>query len=180
MRLPRYAAALTVLVSGSFWLPAQQSGAAADQHQARSVLSVVEGEHRELHQKLNTLVKAGGDTGRAARAVEELLRPHFVKEEQFALPPLRALPGLAFDKLPGDANELIHVADQLSRDMPTMLAEHEKIHGALRRLQTAAEKEGNPEGTQFAKALAAHAAMEEQVLYPAAVLVGRYLKLKAR
>lgn len=181
MRLSRYAAAaLTVLVSGSFWLPALQSDAAADLHEGRSVPSVVEGEHRELHEKLNKLVKAGGDTGRAAHLVETLLRPHFIKEEQFALPPLRALPQLASDQLPGDAKELARITDQLSREMPVMLAEHEKIHGALRGLQAAAEKEGKPEGAQFAKALSAHAAMEEQILYPAAVLVGKYLKLKAR
>ena len=181
MRFARYAAAaLTVLASGSLWLSARQSDAAADLHESRSIPSVVEGEHRELQEKLNQLVKAGGDTGRAAHVVETLLRPHFIKEEQFALPPLRALPQLASEQLPGDGKALMRLADQLSRDMPVMLAEHEKIHGALRGLQTAAEKEGKPEGAQFAKALSAHAAMEEQVLYPAAVLVGNYLKLKAR
>ncbi len=60
------------------------------------------------------------------------------------------------------------------------MGKHEKIHGALRRLQAAAKKEGKPEAVQFVQALAAHAAMEEQVFYPAAVLVGKFLKLTAR
>lgn len=181
MAFPRLmAAAMAMLAFGSGWVPAQSCSAAADTHQGHSVPSSVEAEHREIHERLSKLLKAGGDTARAAQAVETLLRPHFVKEEQFALPPLRALSPLASDQVPGDAQALERLADQLSRELPSMLAEHEKIHGALRRLQAAAKKEGKPEGVQFARALSAHAAMEEQVFYPAAVLVGKYLKLKAR
>ncbi len=181
MAFPRpVAAAMAMLVVGSCWVPAQSCSAATGTHQGQSVPSSVETEHREINERLSKLLKAGGDTARAAQVVETLLRPHFVKEEQFALPPLRALSQLASDQVPGDAHELERLADQLARELPGMLAEHEKIHGALRRLQAAAKKEGKPEGVQFAQALSAHAAMEEQVLYPAAVLVGKYLKLKAR
>ena len=45
-------------------------------------------EHEELHRQLVHAVKEGGKIGEAAKAVAELLHPHFEKEEEYALPPL--------------------------------------------------------------------------------------------
>ena len=166
---------------------AQAAGAAgdspyggSDSSAASALPSSVEAEHRELHQQLARLVSAGGETGRAATEVERLLQPHFLKEERLALPPLRLLPQLAAGQLPANAGAILRLSDQLDREMPQMLAEHKKVHAALQRLQAVAEKEHKPEGVQFARALSAHAAMEEQVFYPAAQLVGKYLKSKTK
>jgi hypothetical protein len=51
------------------------------------VPSSVAAEHKELHEELARVIKAGGRTATEARNVEKLLQPHFIKEEQFALPP---------------------------------------------------------------------------------------------
>jgi hypothetical protein len=48
--------------------------------------------------------------------------------------------------------------------------------GELKALTEAAATENKPEGVQFASMLAAHAEMEEQVTYPTALLIGRYVK----
>ena len=48
-------------------------------------------EHEALHSMLVRATKASGATGEAAKAVAAVLHPHFVKEEQFALPPLGLL-----------------------------------------------------------------------------------------
>jgi hypothetical protein len=48
-------------------------------------------EHADLHEGMERAVRAGGETGEEARAVEKLFRPHFVKEEEYALPPLGTL-----------------------------------------------------------------------------------------
>ena len=45
-------------------------------------------EHEELHADLVRATKAGGKTGEAAKAVAQVLHDHFVKEEEFALPPI--------------------------------------------------------------------------------------------
>ncbi|MEO7402724.1 MAG: hypothetical protein ABIU95_03545 [Burkholderiales bacterium] len=50
--------------------------------------------------------------------------------------------------------------------------------GALKHLTVAAKRAKKPEYEAFAKALTLHAQTEELVLYPAAILVGEYLKLK--
>lgn len=138
--------------------------------------SSIETEHKALHEQLHRVRQAGGKTGQAAADVEKLLKPHFDKEEQFALPPLGMLPGLAAGRVPGDSADIIRMTDQLKKELPQMLSEHRQVVAALGRLQAAAQAENKPEGIAFARALSDHAAQEEQVLYPAALLVGAYLK----
>lgn len=45
-------------------------------------------EHEEIHSTLVAATKAPGRVGAAARELAEVLHPHFVREEQIALPPL--------------------------------------------------------------------------------------------
>ena len=52
-------------------------------------------EHAELHAELVALTKAPGKVGEAARNVAVLLHPHFVKEEEYALPLLGLLAPIA-------------------------------------------------------------------------------------
>jgi hypothetical protein len=51
----------------------------------------LEVEHKELHEQLKKAIDSGGKTGDAAKAVAELLHPHFEKEEEYAMPPLGLL-----------------------------------------------------------------------------------------
>ena len=59
-----------------------------------------------------------------------------------------------------------------------MLSEHKAVVGALRRLAAAGRREKKPAAVRFAEALTLHALSEEQVLYPAAILVGEYVKAR--
>ena len=59
-----------------------------------------------------------------------------------------------------------------------MLEEHEAVVAALKNLIAAAEADGRPEYARFAQKLMLHAQTEEEVLYPAAILIGKHLKLK--
>lgn len=52
-------------------------------------------EHQELHEELVRATKEPGRIGEAAKAVAAVLHPHFVKEEEYALPPLGLLSALA-------------------------------------------------------------------------------------
>lgn len=145
-----------------------------------TVPSSIEAEHKELHEKLATVIRSKGKTGAAGKEVESLLRPHFEKEEQFALPPLGLLSSLAAGTIPPNADAIITMTDQLKAELPQMLAEHKKIVGALQRLRKAAQEEHKKEAVQFADRLSAHAVQEEEILYPSAVLVGEYLKLRPK
>jgi hypothetical protein len=41
-------------------------------------------EHEELHEELEEATLDSGSVSVAAKAVEEILKPHFIKEEEFA------------------------------------------------------------------------------------------------
>jgi hypothetical protein len=135
-------------------------------------------EHDELHAELVRATKAGGQTGDAAKTVAKLLHPHFVKEEAYALPPLALLVPLSEGRFEPGMAEVLKMTDRLKPDMPTMLAEHKEIVGALGKLVDAAKSEGKPDIVHFAEKLMLHARTEEQVLYPAAILVGELVRMK--
>jgi hypothetical protein len=135
-------------------------------------------EHEELHAELVEATQAGGKTGDAAKAVAKLLHPHFEKEEKYAQPPLGLLPRLAEGKVTPEMEQILVLTDKLKADLPQMLEEHKAIVGALTRLVDAAKEEGKLEHADFAEKLMLHARTEEEVLYPTAILIGEYLKLK--
>ena len=135
-------------------------------------------EHEELHQQLSDVIRIGGKTGAAGEAVAEALHAHFVAEEEFALPPLGLLADLATEKVSPDMAEALAMTDMLEAEMPRMLEEHGVVVAALERLVDAATQENKPEAIRFAGKLRLHAQFEEEVSYPTAILIGKYLKLK--
>lgn len=135
-------------------------------------------EHGELHAELVKLTRARGKVGEAARAVAALLHPHFVKEEEYALPPLGLLSALAAGPPTPDMRAVLPMTGRLRAEMPQMLSEHKAVLGALRRLAAAGRRERKPAAVRFAEALTLHALTEEQVLYPAAILVGEYVRAR--
>jgi hypothetical protein len=137
-------------------------------------------EHEELHAELVKATQSGGRVGDAAKAVAKVLHEHFVKEEEFALPPLGLLSALARDQVGEDARTVLSMTDRLKSELPRMLEEHKAVVAALKTLIAAAEAEKKPEHARFAQKLMLHAQTEEEVLYPAAILLGEYLKLKLK
>jgi hypothetical protein len=132
-------------------------------------------EHDELHEELARAAREPGPLGEAARAVANVLHPHFVKEEEFAMPPLGVAAAAARGEKVADAAEVIAQARRVEEEWPGMLAEHREIVEALEGLEKAAQQANRPEYSRFAEKLKLHAEFEEEVLYPAAILVGRVL-----
>jgi hypothetical protein len=135
-------------------------------------------EHDELHAQLARAIGAGGATGDAAAKVAEALQPHFLKEEEYALPPLGLLPDLSEGRIMPEMEAAVAMAYRLKSDLGHMLLEHKQIVTALKALTEAANSEGKGDAARFAKKLMLHAKTEEEVLYPASILVGEYLNLK--
>ena len=92
------------------------------------------------------------------------------------MPPLGLLARLARGEVSPDMAEALPLIARLKEEMPLMLEEHRSIKGALQVLEEAAAAEGKSEIVDFARRLALHARSEEEVLYPAAILVGEILK----
>lgn len=149
-------------------------------HSALSVPSSIKIEHEHLHHELEAALASGGKTGASARKVADVLLPHFEEEENYAMPPLGLLERLA-RKEPIDRSQkkqAIEMAERLRREYSKMLEEHKSLTAALRKMESAAREENKPDQVAFAEALIVHAQNEEQVLYPATLLIGDYLKLQ--
>ena len=140
----------------------------------------VKTEHGAIHAALEDAQKAPGRVGAAARGLARVLHPHFVREEEIALPPLGLLAPLASGSLPADARDILPLTDALERELPKMLEEHVRIRAAVVELRSAAEAEHSPTHVALAEQLALHARSEEEVLYPAAVLVGEVVRARLR
>ena len=138
----------------------------------------IRAEHLAIHAALEEAMQAPGDVGAAARALAEVLHPHFVREEEIALPPLGLLLPLAAGDLPPGAADILPMTDALRRELPRMLDEHTHIRAAVGRLRDAARRNGATRYEELADELALHARTEEEVLYPAAIVVGDLVRAR--
>lgn len=152
--------------------------AKAKEHAMLQIPAPLKAEHEELHAELVKATEAGGKIGEAARDVASVLHPHFVKEEEFALPPLGLLSAAAKGEIAPEMRRVLAMTDKLKAELPQMLAEHKAIVAALESLKTAATVERNEDVAHFAEKLVLHAQTEEQVMYPAAIVVGEYIKVR--
>jgi hypothetical protein len=137
-------------------------------------------EHRAIHDALTAATKVPGRVGVAAKQLAEVLDPHFKREDEIALPPLGLLAPLAAGEKPAGMEEALAMTEALRKELPQMLKEHQEIRAATERLRTAAREEKQLVHEQFAEDLMLHARTEEEVLYPAAILVGEIIRGRMR
>ena len=133
-------------------------------------------EHDELRSELQLAMRVDGPVGEAARAVASELSLHFAKEDEHVLAPLGLLAEVAQGKVTPEMVAAIAMADSLKAAFPEMRAEHKRIRTSLERLRRTADQEGRPRIAAFAERVMRHARTEEEVLYPAAILLGEYLR----
>ena len=152
--------------------------ASTQARQAPAIPPSLAAEHEEIHELLMKATAVPGPIGAAARNLEAVLGPHFTRENQIALPPLGLLGPLAAGQTPAGADEVLAMTDALRKELPAMLREHTRIRAATQTLHQVAVQQNAPDVQRFAEALAAHARMEEEVLYPAAILVGDVIRAR--
>lgn len=133
-------------------------------------------EHAEIHGELVRATRLKGRVGDAARALAEVLHPHFVREEEIALPPLGLLAPLAKAPPTPEMREVLKLTEALEAELPRMLEEHGRIGAAAKNLEAVARAAKNDEVVELAENLQLHAKTEEEVFYPAAVLVGKLVR----
>ena len=135
-------------------------------------------EHKAIHDALERATQVPGPVGAAAKDLAAVLGPHFTRENEIALPPLGLLAALAAGDRPAGMEEALAMSDALRKELPRMLQEHTKIRAATERLRVVAQKEKVSASAQLAEELALHAQSEEEVLYPAAILVGDVIRAR--
>jgi hypothetical protein len=136
-------------------------------------------DHAHIHGALVTATQMEGRVGEAARALAQILHPHFVREEEIALPPLALLEPLARERFRPEWREILPMTDALAAELPQMLREHGDIRAATDHLLEVAREEGSQDVVRLAEQLKLHARAEEDVFYPAAILVGELVRLRA-
>jgi hypothetical protein len=151
---------------------------ATTQKPAIAIPQSLEAEHHEIHEALLAATRAPGRVGTAAKDLAAVLDPHFERENEIALPPLSLLAPLAAGETPAGLKEVLAMTDALRKEMPRMLEEHARIRAATEKLRAVAREEKAPAQERFAERLAAHAQTEEEILYPAAILVGDIIRAR--
>ncbi|HEX6599855.1 MAG TPA: hemerythrin domain-containing protein [Gemmatimonadaceae bacterium] len=168
--------ALTVLTFVPALRAQHAAGGGAPAQGLLQIPASVRAEHREIHQALAAATRAPGEVGVAARALVAVLDPHFVREEQIALPPLGLLAPLARGERPPGMRAVLPLTDSLRAELPRMLREHQAIHAATVHLEEVARARRNLPAQRVAEQLLLHAQSEEQMMYPAALLVGDFVR----
>jgi iron-sulfur cluster repair protein YtfE (RIC family) len=135
------------------------------------------GDHDSLRARLKRVMRESGQVGELAQRVMQVMDGHMMREEKFALKPLGLLKLIGRGETPRDLADALEMVRGLKREMPQMVDEHRQIAELLRLLASAAAAEGKHEYVALAEELILHAHLEEDVLYPAAMLVGEYADL---
>jgi hypothetical protein len=133
-------------------------------------------EHEALRATLKRAMREAGRTGDAARRLAGVADGHFLREEKFVLPLLAMLPALARGETGAKIALAAKLLEGLKPEMEQMITDHRVMAEMLRELARAAEAEDKPDYVAFAEEMMLHANAEEEVLYPAAVVVGEYVK----
>ena len=182
-RAQRAAIAVAIALAGVALEPsiarAQDPQHAHAQQSPIGIPESMRAEHSEIHQALVRATKAKGRAGAPARDVAKLLDPHFAREEQIALPPLGLLAPLSRGEFTPEMRSVLPMTDSLRAELPRMLEEHKAIRAATLRMIDVARATGNAAVKNLGERLALHAQSEEQLFYPAAVIVGDVVRARS-
>jgi len=129
-------------------------------------------EHEAFIEGLKSYSTGNGETASAVRELLGLLEPHIEKENEFVLPLLGVLRGLAAGKPVENPRAVMRAYEKCARQYVNMFAEHSPIRQSIKETRRLAKEQGQDGVVDILDALAHHSRVEEEVLYPAALLVG--------
>ena len=136
--------------------------------------------HSELLQQLHQFTLINDSSATVALKLEELMLHHFLEEEDYILSPLGLLPSLSKGQFPEHPQEIIILSEKAKSQIDHMSAEHQLITAYIEELKQASAEENQPAIIAFEKDVSKHALSEEEVYFPAAIMVGEYLKSKLK
>jgi hypothetical protein len=134
-------------------------------------------EHETIIDELTRLAGQGGPVAVVAMKALPLFKAHFLKEATFVFPPLSLLKALTGGQVTsGDVRVAISMADLTKAAQADLMNEHIQITSLMIEMQAAAKND--PATVKFATRVAAHSLDEMEVLFPATVVLGDYLRIK--
>jgi hypothetical protein len=135
--------------------------------------------HTRLSAALAKAVRARGQTMIAAEVVAQLFETHLYKEEKQVLRILGLLESIATNGNVTASEEDLSQWDLLEPNEKSLHQEHALLVHATERLLATARGEGLDEVVELAEQLLMRIRLDEEVFYPAALLIRDYLKRKA-
>lgn len=136
--------------------------------------------HAELTGALAKVSRLGGRTKTVADTIAKILEPHLQHEEAKVLRILGLLAPLAAGKFDLEWIEDISEWEELETNESALDLEHNTLIAAGEKLRAIAREEGAEEVLEFAERLILRIRLDEEVFYPAALLIRNYLRLRPR
>ncbi len=133
-------------------------------------------EHEELIHSLRSCATYKNGVGRAVSDLLEVLEPHFEKEQKLVMPLLGSISDLVSGEKISNLKEIAEEQAPLVQEYQKMFEEHGRVRDLILKAKKAARDEGNQEVIELLNGLAHHARIEEEVLYPSALLAGTVAK----
>ena len=140
--------------------------------------SAVESERGHMQRQLAGASNEPGAIGDLARSLQRLLETHAHHEERYALPLLGLLPLLAAGFVWPEMRAAVTMSATLASDLPRMLDDHEALIAAAEQLEHAAQSAGRSDLVSLARSLVRHVELESEVMYPAAILTGKFVEMQ--
>lgn len=133
-------------------------------------------QHEQIVSRLAAYTKHEAPVGPAAAKALAILNSHYAKEENFVLPPLGLLPRIANGEFSKDMEPAIAMAIRTRAAMTELRNEHVQITSLMNDLIEAGTKSHNDELVRFATRVAAQSLIHIEVLMPATIVIGDYLR----
>ncbi len=142
-------------------------------HASCSVAEALRIEHEEIRAALVSAAAEPGPIGKAAKRVARLCLPHFEQEEKIVFPLFGLLGRLASDELTPEMADLL---PQGSKFCAAHLGKrHQSFDAAIEALAEIARVEAGGKFAAMVNQLKTHERLEHELVYPAVILIGKYL-----
>jgi hypothetical protein len=128
--------------------------------------------------KSNTLIKIGPDRSHGTRTGGRA-GPALQARGADCASAARTSAPLSRNEFTPEMRAVLPMTDSLRAELGRMLEEHKAIGPPTKRLADAARAEGNAPVADLPQKLSLHAKGEEELFYPAALLVGEVVRLKS-
>lgn len=132
--------------------------------------------HDEVRAELVRATSMPGRIGEAAGRVAGLCLPHFAREEETVFPAFALLHDLAAGTVRPEMAGVLPRISAFSTWHDSLIDEHQSIAAAVHTLLLAAHKENNREIAEFAYCLRVHERLEDEVIYPTVLLIGKFVQ----
>jgi hypothetical protein len=132
--------------------------------------------HNILERELEQALNAGGLAGVVAQNTAKALNVHFKDEEQTVFPLMSLIPSLPGGRALPEVEDVQMLKYRLEAAMPGLLEDHRIITEAVRDIADASRGGDGGRLARFSDLLQLHTRTEEQIHFPAAILIGETLE----